>query len=100
MGQLKGTLQMLGVEQMVVGHTPQTYGANCACNGQVWRMDVGMSSGVLNTTPQVLEIVECEDGRSEIKILTAPNLTWASSRMLNSMAPFKHQPQLENLAPW
>jgi hypothetical protein len=97
--QLKGTLQMLGVEQMVVGHTPQTYGANCACNGQVWRMDIGMSSGVMNTAPQVLDIMEGEDGKNVMKILTAPNLAFlGSSRMLNSMARFKPK-TLENVAP-
>ena len=31
----------------------QTIGANCECNGRVWRMDVGMSKGVLNAKPQV-----------------------------------------------
>ena len=30
----------------------QLGGANCECNGRVWRMDVGMSSGVLNAVPQ------------------------------------------------
>ena len=33
--------------------SPQLGGANCECNGRVWRMDVGMSSGVLNAIPQV-----------------------------------------------
>lgn len=81
---LQHTLKILGVEQMVIGHTPQVnisvswtvmvkftkqcrsasparphwlclqvQGANCECNGQVWRVDVGMSSGVLNAIPQV-----------------------------------------------
>lgn len=31
----------------------QLTGANCECNGHVWRMDVGMSGGVLNALPQV-----------------------------------------------
>ncbi len=31
----------------------QTNGANCECNGRVWRMDVGMSKGVLDAAPQV-----------------------------------------------
>ena len=31
----------------------QVTGANCECNGHVWRMDVGMSGGVLNAPPQV-----------------------------------------------
>jgi hypothetical protein len=32
----------------------QTNGANCECSGRVWRMDVGMSKGVLDAPPQVL----------------------------------------------
>ena len=31
----------------------QLTGANCECSGHVWRMDVGMSGGVLNALPQV-----------------------------------------------
>ncbi|KAH9554849.1 hypothetical protein CY35_08G084400 [Sphagnum magellanicum] len=38
---------------LVVGHTPQTIGANCKCDGRVWRIDVGMSSGVLHALPEV-----------------------------------------------
>jgi len=40
----------------------QTTGANCECNGHVWRMDVGMSGGVLNALPQVplsLFVADC-----------------------------------------
>jgi hypothetical protein len=43
-------------KRLVVGHTPQISGANCECDGKVWRMDVGMSYGVLNRPVQVLEI--------------------------------------------
>jgi hypothetical protein len=43
---------------LVVGHTPQTVGANCTCDGRVWRIDVGMSSGVLHALPEVLEITD------------------------------------------
>ncbi|KAJ4840476.1 hypothetical protein Tsubulata_000388 [Turnera subulata] len=49
------TLTSLGAKAMVVGHTPQTAGANC-----IWRIDVGMSSGVFNSRPEVLEIKENE----------------------------------------
>lgn len=37
----------------IKGLLMQAQGANCECNGQVWRVDVGMSSGVLNAIPQV-----------------------------------------------
>ncbi|PPS13234.1 hypothetical protein GOBAR_AA07436 [Gossypium barbadense] len=57
---LQETLQALGAKAMVVGHTPQFSGANCLpCseyNCSIWRIDVGMSSGVLNSRPEVLEI--------------------------------------------
>ncbi|XP_017984015.1 PREDICTED: shewanella-like protein phosphatase 1 isoform X2 [Theobroma cacao] len=53
---LEETLQAVGAKAMVVGHTPQYLGANCAYNCSIWRIDVGMSSGVLNSRPEVLEI--------------------------------------------
>jgi hypothetical protein len=53
--QLKATLQAIGARAMVVGHTPQMSGVNAECEGRVWRVDAGMSSGVLGAEPQVLE---------------------------------------------
>uniref|UniRef100_A0A5B7BVF8 Calcineurin-like phosphoesterase domain-containing protein n=1 Tax=Davidia involucrata TaxID=16924 RepID=A0A5B7BVF8_DAVIN len=53
---LEETLQAVGAKAMVVGHTPQTTGVNCKYNCSIWRIDVGMSSGVLNSRPEVLEI--------------------------------------------
>ncbi|GMY10507.1 shewanella-like protein phosphatase 1 isoform X1 [Fagus crenata] len=53
---LEETLQAVGATAMVVGHTPQTLGVNCKYNCSIWRVDVGMSSGVLNSRPEVLEI--------------------------------------------
>ncbi|XP_047317322.1 shewanella-like protein phosphatase 1 [Impatiens glandulifera] len=53
---LEETLEAVGGTAMVVGHTPQTIGANCKYNCSIWRIDVGMSSGVLNSRPEVLEI--------------------------------------------
>jgi hypothetical protein len=54
--QLKTALDAAGCDRLVVGHTPQLGGANCECGGSVWRLDVGMSSGVLNARPAVLEL--------------------------------------------
>ena len=54
--QLKTALDAAGCDRLVVGHTPQLGGANCECGGAVWRLDVGMSSGVLNARPAVLEL--------------------------------------------
>ncbi|KAL2317439.1 hypothetical protein Fmac_031315 [Flemingia macrophylla] len=55
---LDETLQAIGAKAMVVGHTPQTIGVNCKYNCSIWRIDVGMSSGVLNSRPEVLEIID------------------------------------------
>ncbi|XP_054790557.1 shewanella-like protein phosphatase 1 [Prosopis cineraria] len=53
---LEETLQAFDAKAMVVGHTPQTMGVNCKYNCSIWRVDIGMSSGVLNSRPEVLEI--------------------------------------------
>ena len=53
-------LAKVGGTRLIVGHTPQIAGANCECEGQVWRMDVGMSYGVLNRPVQV----RCAGGMS------------------------------------
>ena len=53
------------MKRLVVGHTPQMQGANCECDGKIWRVDVGMSFGVLGANPQVLEIIG-----DEVNILT------------------------------
>ena len=41
--QLAQALAMLGAKRMVVGHTPQAEGINAACDGHVWRIDVGLA---------------------------------------------------------
>lgn len=53
---LEETLRAVGAKAMVVGHTPQPMGANCKYNCSIWCIDVGMSSGVLDSMPEVLEI--------------------------------------------
>ncbi|KAL3850565.1 hypothetical protein ACJIZ3_012447 [Penstemon smallii] len=55
---LHETLEAVGAKAMVVGHTPQATGVNCEFNCSIWRIDVGMSSGVLDSRPEVLEIRE------------------------------------------
>ncbi len=59
------------VQRMVVGHTPQSK-INAALKGKAWRVDVGASRGVLNGTPEVLEIIHegGENGEDIINILT------------------------------
>ncbi|KAL3518010.1 hypothetical protein ACH5RR_020599 [Cinchona calisaya] len=57
---LEETLQAVGGRRMVVGHTPQPLGANCKFNCNIWRIDVGMSRGVLDSRPEILEIIDNE----------------------------------------
>ena len=40
---LATVLAQLGATRMVVGHTVQRRGVNSACDGKVWRIDVGLS---------------------------------------------------------
>ena len=53
---LGDSLAKLGVTRMVVGHTVQQDGINSACDGRVWRIDVGLAAHYSGPT-QVLEIV-------------------------------------------
>jgi hypothetical protein len=68
--QLDATLDQLGAKAMVVGHTPQMSGLNAECNGRIWRVDVGMSSGVLNADAQVLEFSKDDKGNLQASLLT------------------------------
>lgn len=46
--------KMKGVDRVVVGHTVQQPGGiSAACNGRVFRVDVGMSKGVADASPEV-----------------------------------------------
>jgi len=60
-----------GVVRVVMGHTPQSK-INSALQNKAWRIDVGASKGVMNGTPEVLEIIHCggENGEDIINILT------------------------------
>jgi hypothetical protein len=61
--QLEAALATLGAARLVVGHTVQDE-ANAACDGQVWRLDVGMSEyyggspAVLEITPDGVNVIE------------------------------------------
>jgi len=54
--QLGDALSRLGTKRMVVGHTVQQDGITSACDGRVWRIDVGLAAHYGGPT-QVLEIV-------------------------------------------
>ena len=53
-------LQLLDCDRMVMGHTVQRE-INCALNGKAWRVDIGASRGVLNGSPEVLEVCRVND---------------------------------------
>lgn len=53
--ELTRVLSALSAQRMVVGHTVQQQGINSACEGKVWRIDVGLSRFYGNK-PSVLEI--------------------------------------------
>ncbi len=52
---LRAALTGLGARRMVIGHTPQSAGITSACDGALWRIDVGMAS-FYGGTPAALEI--------------------------------------------
>ena len=54
-GMLAKTLTTIQAARMVIGHTVQKDGITSGCNGQVWRIDVGMS-GTYGGRVQVLEL--------------------------------------------
>lgn len=53
--ELARVLAALSAERMIVGHTVQQQGINSACDGRVWRIDVGLSR-YYGGKPSVLEI--------------------------------------------
>ncbi|CAN0334706.1 unnamed protein product, partial [Hapterophycus canaliculatus] len=50
--QLEEVLRLTGTKRMVVGHTPQRAGINSAADGQVWRVDTGMTA-MIGGRPEV-----------------------------------------------
>ncbi|KAJ7529086.1 hypothetical protein O6H91_15G033600 [Diphasiastrum complanatum] len=81
-----------GAERMVVGHTIQEkLGINGACSNQVIRIDVGMSRGCDNASPEVLEI----RNDSELRVLSSN----ASPQVIGDRKPLwnKDKPGLASL---
>lgn len=78
--QLFATLRTLRARALVIGHTPQPRGLNSDCDGRVWRVDVGMSSGVMDADPAVLEFAPA-DNRNVVTVTArrAPP-RWTSHR--------------------
>jgi hypothetical protein len=53
---LSAVLTRLGAQRMVVGHTVQREGITSACDGKLWRIDVGLAVGYGGPI-QVLEVI-------------------------------------------
>mmetsp|Transcript_17198 Transcript_17198/g.36922 ORF Transcript_17198/g.36922 Transcript_17198/m.36922 type:complete len:333 (-) Transcript_17198:113-1111(-) len=62
--ELRAALSVLGASRLVVGHTPQQQ-INSACDGRVFRIDLGMAKEMGGNVPETLEI---SDG--QVNILT------------------------------
>jgi hypothetical protein len=60
--ELSATLAALGASRMVVGHTVQRGGANSACGGAVWRIDVGLSRYFGGP----VEVIEIRGGQAHV----------------------------------
>jgi hypothetical protein len=54
--ELEAVLASLSVKRLVVGHTVQQAGVTPACEGRVYRVDVGLSDFYGKNPTQVLEI--------------------------------------------
>ncbi|CAB9528741.1 serine threonine-protein phosphatase [Seminavis robusta] len=78
---LDGTLFHLQADRMVMGHTVQRK-INAALNGKAWRVDVGASRGVMNGTPEVLEVVATQDGEEVVSVLTKRGKVPAEERLV------------------
>ncbi len=64
---LEVTLQRLGAQRMVVGHTVQSEGISSACDGRVWRVDVGMADHYGGDAA----VLELSHGETRVLNLTA-----------------------------
>jgi len=53
--QLSHALELLGAKRMIVGHTVQEHGITSACDGKLWRIDVGLAK-LYGGPIEVLEI--------------------------------------------
>ena len=51
-------LSTLGMDRLIVGHTPQESGINSACDGKVWRIDTKM----WDLFPGPVQVLELFDG--------------------------------------
>jgi hypothetical protein len=79
-------LNELNCDRMVMGHTVQRQ-INCALNGKAWRVDTGVSRGVIAGTPEVLEVVQ-QNGTEVVSVMTKTKKIPAKERQILAMANF------------
>lgn len=81
---INAALKELDCDRMVMGHTIQKQ-INCALEGRAWRVDVGMSKGVVSGTPEVLEIM-MTNGTEVVSVLTSNGKIPSSERQTVAIA--------------
>jgi hypothetical protein len=81
---IDAALKELECDRMVMGHTIQRQ-INCALDGKAWRIDVGMSRGVVAGTPEVLEVMVV-DGDEVVSVLTSDGEIPGDDRHIVAMA--------------
>jgi hypothetical protein len=59
-------MEYLKLKGMVVGHTVQN-GINSACDGKIWRTDIGMSRSF--GKKQKIQVLEIKNNGKEINVL-------------------------------
>jgi hypothetical protein len=91
--ELYKVLEQVKAKRLVVGHTPQLRGVNEVCNGCAWRIDVGMSTGVLGASPQVKGAALARCRRS-----ARPRSAAAASRRTHTYPPAL-QPPVQHTLP-
>lgn len=72
----------LQADRMVMGHTVQRQ-INAALNGKAWRVDVGASKGVMNGTPEVLEVI-VQGGKEVVSVLTRKGVVKGKDRLVGA----------------
>mmetsp|Transcript_40101 Transcript_40101/g.95194 ORF Transcript_40101/g.95194 Transcript_40101/m.95194 type:complete len:431 (+) Transcript_40101:159-1451(+) len=68
LAEVDGAMRLLGAKRLVVGHTPQMRGVNCVQTQEgreIWRVDTGMSEGILSGQVETLEILAGKRGEEE-----------------------------------
>ena len=81
---IDAALEKVDCDRMVMGHSVQRQ-INSALNGKAWRIDIGVSRGVMAGEPEVLEIVKT-NGREIVSVLTRQGKVPAEEREVPELA--------------